>query len=691
MLGVLSPTLVPLAPAAGAAGPGATPSASPAGGRVTAAHPCDPIEPSPYCLLPFPDNYFTRPNPKSATGLEVDLPVAAMPKNAHGVPIDPTSWNKNDGFSPGAEILTQFPGVDLAASGAPSITNFMTSLSHTSPIVIVDAATGKLHPFFAELDANADGVPGQQALILRPTVNLAMGHRYIVAIRDLRNASGSLLATNSAFASLRDVACPPAARRHLPRPLAAEVPRYRHIFRQLQEAGIPCGNLQLAWDFTVASKHNIDGRMLHIRNVAFRQLGSAAPAFHVSSVTNFTTAQNPLLTRQVSGTFDVPSFLDQPGGPPGSRFNYKGSTNGEPTQLPGNIQVANFLCDIPRSVVADATSTTDTVYPGHASLYGHGLFGSANELNSMDVQEFANSEHFVFCATNEIGMSSQDVGTAIQIFQNISLFPTVPDRLQQGLLDELFLGRLMTSAAGFDSNPAFRGGSGDAALIRRNHLYYLGYSQGGILGGALTAVSNEFTRAVLGVGAMNFSTLINRSTDAAPFLGILNGSYPNKLDQQLVFSLIQMLWDRGEPDGYAQFMTNHPLPGTPKHRVLIEEAFGDHQVANIATETEARTIGADAYRPALPPGVVSYDPFLGLPTVPTQGFHGSAVVMWYTPGEPPPPLTNTPPTAGHDPHEDERLDPAAQLQEGAFLVTGRLLNVCGNGPCITPPNTPGVD
>lgn len=667
-------------------------------GRVTAAQPCDPIEPSSYCMLPFPDNYYTRVDPHSSTGLQVDLPVAAMPKNAIGDPIDPTAWNASNGFSPGSEILTQFPGVDLAVSRAPSITDPAASLSRNSPIVIINATTGRLHPFFAELDANAAAEPAQQALILRPQVNFSMGQRYIVAIRGLRDTTGQVLPTNPAFASLRDAACP-AGRASSPRHggttlsgvLASQLPRYRLIFAELRKAGFGCGDLQLAWDFTVASEHNIDGRMLSIRNAAFAQIGNGAPAFQVSNVTNFTVTQNPLLSRQVSGTFDVPSFLDQPGGPPGSRFNYKGSTNGEPVQLPGNVQKANFLCDIPRSAVADATSTTDTAYPGHASLYGHGLFGSANELNSRDVEEFANGQDFVFCATDEIGMASQDVPTVVQVFQNFSLFPTVPDRLQQAMLDELFLGRLMTSPQGFDANPAFRGGSGDVGLIDTSQLSYLGYSQGGILGGALTAVSNEFSRAVLGVGAMNYSTLINRSSDGAPFLQILDQSYPDKMDQQLIFSLIQMLWDRGDPDGYAQHMTSDPLAGTQPHQVLIQEAFGDHQVANIATQVEARTIGAAAHRPILPAGVVPYDPFWGLRTLPSTGYRGSAIFMWYTPGEAPAPLADVPPPSGHDPHEDQRLVPAAQQQEAVFLETGQVVDVCGSGPCISPPATPGQD
>lgn len=152
-----------------------------------------------------------------------------------------------------------------------------------------------------------------------------------------------------------------------------------------------------------------------------------------------------------------------------------------------------------------------------------------------------------------------------------------------------------------------------------------------------------------------------------------------------------MLWDRADPDGYAQHMTDNPLPGTQPHQVLIQEAFGDHQVSNIATQVEARTIGAAAHEPALPSGVVSYDPYWGLRTLPSSGYRGSAIFMWYTPGEAPAPLTDLPPLTGHDPHEDQRLVPAAQQQEALFLETGQVINPCGTGPCISPPATPGQD
>src|SRR5437773_1800823 len=74
--------------------------------------PCDPIDPT-ACLLPFPNDFFTVPDATTDTGLRVHLDAAGMPRNAQATPIDPSEWNRNDGFSPGAEIVTHVSGLDL--------------------------------------------------------------------------------------------------------------------------------------------------------------------------------------------------------------------------------------------------------------------------------------------------------------------------------------------------------------------------------------------------------------------------------------------------------------------------------------------------------------------------------------------------------------------------------------------------
>ena len=60
-----------------------------------------------------------------------------------------------------------------------------------------------------------------------------------------------------------------------------------------------------------------------------------------------------------------------------------------------------------------------------------------------------------------------------------------------------------------------------------------------------------------------------------------------------------MLWDRSEPNGYAHRMTDEPLPNTPAHEVLLNPAFGDHQVTTWQADVEARTIGAQIHDPVV--------------------------------------------------------------------------------------------
>ena len=51
----------------------------------------------------------------------------------------------------------------------------------------------------------------------------------------------------------------------------------------------------------------------------------------------------------------------------------------------------------------------------------------------------------------------------------------------------------------------------------------------------------------------------------------------------LILDLLQTLWDRADPNGYAAHMTGG-LPSTPSHHVLLQLGYGDHQVANITAE-----------------------------------------------------------------------------------------------------------
>ena len=63
-------------------------------------------------------------------------------------------------------------------------------------------------------------------------------------------------------------------------------------------------------------------------------------------------------------------------------------------------------------------------------------------------------------------------------------------------------------------------------------------------------------------------------------------------------------------------MTDDPYRNTPEHKVLQILSFGDHQVANLATEVQARTIGSRLRTPAVDPGRhADADPYFGIPRI----------------------------------------------------------------------------
>jgi hypothetical protein len=647
---------------------------------------------NPVCMLPFPDDYYTRPDPTSPTGVRVNFKTAGMPANVAGTHIDATPYNASDGFSQGAGIVLKVPGIDTAtdvrATGAAPIEHIGRYRQSNAPVVVIDAATGERWPIWVEIDSTASD-PSKANLEIHPAVNFAAGHRYIVALRNLRNAAGKTIEAPAAFRYYRDRV--PSTQPEI----EARREHFEAIFARLKKSGIGRGDLYLAWDFTAASDQNNASRELAMRDRAFAQLGDtsladgipqgSSPTFQVTSVEN---EPNPgQIARRVKGTFLVPCYLF-PSCAPGGTFQLDAS--GAPIQ--SGIWTANFDCIIPASV------TSGPAGAGRPSLYGHGLFGSASEVALGPQRSLAQDHRIVTCATDEIGMSESDIPAAILATQDLSRFPTLPDRLQQGLLDELYLGRAMISPGGLTTSPAFHqdGTLGSGSVLDTTHLYYNGNSQGGIMGGALTAVAPDFTRASLGVPAMNYSVLLPRSVDFDEFAQFLYPSYPDEAARPLIFDLIQMLWDRGEPNGYAHRMTTNPLPNTPSHQVLMNVAFGDHQVTDYQADVEARTIGALAHQPVLYPGRwPNTDVLWNVPPIGSYPYTGSAIYYWDTGpvredplnpgtqiGVEPPPYENLPNRSGQDPHGAPRATPAEQQLVSDFF-DGAILESdnCGGGPC----------
>jgi hypothetical protein len=681
---------------------------------------CDFIAPARNaCMAPFPNDFYTRKDPSSETGIRVDLDPNATPADAGGKHIAVEELNRSDGFSPGPLLTVQIPGMDnqeaFDESGLVPLAAMSRTYEPDQAVVLIDAETGQRQLIWAELDSYASADSARH-LLIRPGKNLENGKRYIVALRNLKNAQGKILQAPAAFRLYRD------GKRTNERAIESRRAKFESIFRTLADEGVSRKSLYLAWDFTVASTENLTGRMTSIRDRAFAALGDSnltdgvvdgeAPEFVVDKVLDddasltgsdaalWSNARNEL-ERIVEGRVTVPCYLWQDATTPGCQTGSKFKLDDDQKPIRGGETTyqAKFICNIPKSAVEGGE-----VAPVPTSLYGHGLFGQAAEAkNSRNVRQLGDENGVMVCAADWIGMSEEDVlGAAVPALVELSKFSALPDRLQQGFLNWLFLGRAIIHEDGLATHPAFQvdpdgdGPTEAESVIDRSDLFYYGNSQGGIAGGALTAVATDFTRSVLYVGGINYSMLLSRSSHWDTYASILYNSYMDETDHPVIFSVMQMLWDRGEPNGYANHMTDDPLPGTPEHKVMYAMAYGDFQVANVTTEVGARTIGAPLRLPAVAPERLTtglIEPFYGHETLgdlasSADARNGNAFFIWDIGpkragglGVNPPPLTNLPPdeaTAGQDPHDYViEKSPIIRKQIADFLkAPGQVTDPC---------------
>jgi len=735
---------------------------------------CDPLDPA-VCMQPFPSNLYTKEDSSTVTGLRLDIPDDATPANQAGKHIDPTDINRADGFSVGNSIVTKIPEVSTPAafnnSGIVSLDHLSSYQDANAPVMVIDADTEERWPIYAELDANPTTKPVQQLtpgeapvditgghpnddpsntgdvnLIIRPAKNFTPGHRYVVVLRNLKDASNHAVSAQAPFAQCRDDAdsITDAELKYRCNELTGKV--FPVLATNHVEAD---SSLYLAWDFTVASDESTTGRATTIRDDAFERLGdndlsdkviegnspdvdviaycdlndTSTPQCGGNDQTQSPVPDSNYVQRTVRGFIrDVPCYLDQDGCPTGAKFSF--GADGKLTWNPAFTTDVPFLCMIPKSTVAGGT-----LHPGTTGIYGHGLLGDLGQvLSGGSTKEIGNVQNSVWCATNWAGFAEEDFSTVASSLNDLSNFNKLVDRMQQGFVNMMYLQRAMIHPAGMAVDPAFQldpDGAGpasagsviDTSNGMNTRAMYHGISQGGIMGSAYTALAPDVDYGVLGVPGINYSTLLPRSVDFDEYAhGVLDlgggakyypnvglyDNYRNQAELPVVFGIMQLLWDRGEGNGYAHTLNpdNGPLENTNPHSVLLGVANGDHQVANAAAMVEARTIGAKLYSPALVEGRSWNEEFFGIPTITPPYASQNTVVTydggptgWVNPsgnkqGSGIAPLENVPPRPewgyGGDPHGYPRAS-ADGINQAASFLDGTGVPTCAamGGYCFS--------
>lgn len=609
---------------------------------------CDPLVPS-FCPLPFPSNVYSVADDSTPTGRRVQLEEEAMPLDYYDGRPEADAWNHADGFTPGLALLAHFPGVTAASLGAfPSSVTIERSLEDDCPTVVLDAESGERIPHWVDLDMTGDD-DETRMFIIHPAIRLADDRRYIVSISGLVDADGNTIEATPGFAALRDLIASDEPSVEERRPL------YADIFARLETAGVARAEVQLAWDFTTASRDNQTGWLLHMRDEALEAIGEAGPEYTITSVE--TDYEPDTIAYRIYLDMEVPMYLDQPG--PGAALLF--GDDGLPEPDPG-APTALFSVEV---LIPHAA----TMAPAGVIQYGHGLLGEKEQIESEHFRTFMNEYNYVMMGVDFIGMAADDevdIGALIAAGE-FHRFARTIDRQHQGMLNSLVAMRLMKTS--FAADPDY------GAFIDPERLYYHGISQGGIFGGTYMALTTDVERGVLGVPGMPYNLLLSRSVDFEQFFEIIRATWTDPRQHVFLLALADMLWERTEPAGYAPYVLKDMLPGTPEHRVFINAAIGDHQVTTLGAAVMARTMGMEHVDSGI-------RDIWGLEKV-TAPHDGSGIVE-YDFGLPPDPIENLPQTACEDPHGKLRKLEEFRQQIDAFYRTGIIENFCTDGVCSFP-------
>ena len=187
--------------------------------------------------------------------------------------------------------------------------------------------------------------------------------------------------------------------------------------------------------------------------------------------------------------------------------------------------------------------------------------------------------------------------------------------------------------------------------------------------------------------------LRRRGSPTTPPLGLYD-NYPDELERPLIFSLMQMLWDRGEANGYAHHMTADPLREHPGPRGAAARRLRRPP----GRQRDRRGRGADDRRVGLPAGARPGPPLGGRrlrpdlrhprdpgasPSTARPSSTGTAArsTAASPDGTATPPERQRPAAPadgfGADPHSYPRNDVKARAQKGAFLSpAGTVRNPC---------------
>ena len=207
--------------------------------------------------------------------------------------------NEKDGFSPLTPLITHFEYA--TQRGWSRIRTSRGTSMRTAKTLVIDLETGERVPHFAEVDASTDADYARM-LMIHPVVPLTHGGRYVVGIQGCGRYGGCAREPSEAFTELRDGVTSDDPRVESRRELYDSL-----IFPALTAQGVERGDVQLAWDFVVASQENITGKALWMRQDLYERIEAEGQEYVIDEVQN---EPNETTARRVKGRLTVPLYTD---------------------------------------------------------------------------------------------------------------------------------------------------------------------------------------------------------------------------------------------------------------------------------------------------------------------------------------------------------------------------------------------
>jgi hypothetical protein len=593
-------------------------------------------------ILPFPSSLYEKADSTSPTGVRVDVPTGAFPANSSGVAIDGSAFAQRTGWPSTVTLLWGATGGVDSTTLVP-YTNIAASLGADSSTVIIDMMTGERVAHFAEVDANETMDFDHQAVYLRPAARLASGHRYAVGIRKTVTAhNGKPLPVSDGFAAVLANRNTGHAR------LDAARPRLREAVAALETAGVPRTDLLVAWDFTIADDASAIAAPLAARDAVLASIGQLGANLTYTVTSDQGTINNdPRIARRIELDFQAPEVAT----------------------------VDGFHRDASGKVVAQGTVTAHVyiAVPPCATknnkagilIYGHGFFGGLDELrNSEYLRDLSQNGCLIVAGTVWIGFSKDDTANAALALNDLNKGQGFGEHGWQGIadfiaLEQLLRGKLATDLLVDNSN---------ASIVDPTRVYFLGISQGHILGSTFFAYDPFITNGVLHVGGANWSLMFERSMNWETYGSVLKGAYGTLMDADIMEQVLEIGL---EPvDGAT--IADAPVPGTPAKHILMQTSMHDAQVPNLSAFFQARSLGLTLLTPSV---TVPY----GFETAQAATSDHAYVLMDEHP-MPEPPADNT--TFGYDnsAHGNPRRRTLIQQMMLDFFANGVAHNNC-TGAC----------